>query len=74
MPPRLRGEAALYTCEGSLVMHKPAGTMSGMSGWVRCRCTGGGIENCKKKGKKQVAVGGKGKDLPAGILRWCMKG
>jgi hypothetical protein len=48
--------------------------MSGMSGWVRCRCTGGGTENCKKKGKKQVAVGGKGKDSPAGILRWCMKG
>jgi hypothetical protein len=74
MPPHLRGEVALYTCKGSLVIHKLAGTMSGMSGWVCCHCTSGGTENCKKKGKKQVAVGRKGKDSPAGILRWCMKG
>jgi hypothetical protein len=55
-------------------MHKPAGTMSGMSGWVHCHCTSSGTENCKKKGKKQVIVGGKGKNSPAGILRWYMKG
>jgi hypothetical protein len=50
-------------------MHKLAGTTFGMSEWMHCHCTSGGTENCKKKGKKQVAVGGKGKDSPAGILR-----
>jgi hypothetical protein len=35
---------------------------------MHCHCTGGGTENCKKKGKKQVTVGKKENDLPADIM------